>query len=163
MLVEQTWLEGVTDFGHAKKFFPGTDVFPSIACARRPVASENPPADMLVTVVPRDLVRMDDLEAQVATSAFAIARADLNREPWVLEPLPVRSLIAKIQQSGTRLMDYIGGAYSDQGVLTGIKTGFNEAFIVDAAMRDRLVAEDQNSAALFRPFLRGQDIDRWAE
>jgi hypothetical protein len=43
----------------------------------------------------------------------------------------------------------------------GIKTGFNDAFLLDTATKERLVAADPKSAELFRPYLRGQDINRW--
>jgi hypothetical protein len=43
----------------------------------------------------------------------------------------------------------------------GIKTGFNDAFLLDTETKERLVAADPKSAHLFRPYLRGQDINRW--
>lgn len=43
----------------------------------------------------------------------------------------------------------------------GIKTGFNEAFVVDRATRDRLIAEHPSSAEVLKPFLRGRDVKRW--
>jgi hypothetical protein len=43
----------------------------------------------------------------------------------------------------------------------GIKTGLNEAFVVDRATRDRLIAEDESSAEVLKPFLRGRDVKRW--
>jgi len=43
----------------------------------------------------------------------------------------------------------------------GIKTGFNEAFVVDRATRDQLIAEHPSSAELLKPFLRGRDVKRW--
>ena len=41
-------------------------------------------------------------------------------------------------------------------------TGYNEAFLIDAATRSRLVVSDAGADAIIRPYLRGQDIDRWA-
>jgi hypothetical protein len=43
----------------------------------------------------------------------------------------------------------------------GIKTGFNEAFIVDRATRDRLVKQDPASAEVIKPLLQGQDLRPW--
>ena len=40
-------------------------------------------------------------------------------------------------------------------------TGLNEAFVVDRATRDRLIAEHPSSAAVLKPFLRGRDVKRW--
>jgi hypothetical protein len=45
--------------------------------------------------------------------------------------------------------------------LYGIKTGCNEAFMVDAATRDAFVASDPGAAPLLRPYLRGRDVERW--
>ena len=43
----------------------------------------------------------------------------------------------------------------------GIKTGYNKAFIVDTAVRDRLIAEDPASERVIKPVLRGRDIARY--
>ena len=45
--------------------------------------------------------------------------------------------------------------------LYGIKTGLNHAFIISKDRRDSLLAQDQKSADLLVPFLRGEDIKRW--
>jgi hypothetical protein len=45
--------------------------------------------------------------------------------------------------------------------LYGIKTGFNDAFVINATTRDRLVAADPASADIIKPYLRGQDVQRW--
>jgi hypothetical protein len=37
----------------------------------------------------------------------------------------------------------------------------NEAFLIDTATRERLVAADPICAEIIKPYLRGQDIDRW--
>ena len=44
----------------------------------------------------------------------------------------------------------------------GIKTGLNEAFLIDTPTHERLVREDPRSAEIIKPYLRGQDIKRWA-
>jgi hypothetical protein len=51
--------------------------------------------------------------------------------------------------------------YAGVRPLYGIKTGLNEAFLIDTATRDRLVAEDVNCSEIIKPYLRGQDIGRW--
>ena len=43
----------------------------------------------------------------------------------------------------------------------GIKTGLNEAFIIDAATRKALIAADKSSAQLIKPLLGGEDIRRY--
>jgi hypothetical protein len=43
----------------------------------------------------------------------------------------------------------------------GVKTGLNEAFVIDQTTRDRLIAEDPRSAEIIKPWLRGRDVKRW--
>jgi hypothetical protein len=46
--------------------------------------------------------------------------------------------------------------------LYGIKTGLNEAFLIDTQTKERLVREDPRCAEIIKPYLRGQDIKRWS-
>ena len=43
----------------------------------------------------------------------------------------------------------------------GIKTGMDDAFVVDRKTRDKLIANHPLSADILKPFLRGRDIRRW--
>ena len=44
----------------------------------------------------------------------------------------------------------------------GIKTGFNEAFIINGAKRNELIKQDPKSEEIIRPILRGRDIKRYS-
>jgi hypothetical protein len=72
----------------------------------------------------------------------------------ILSPIE-QSIKAKIEAVGTPLRDW------NVKINYGIKTGCNEAFIVDGATRARLIAADPKSAELIRPILRGRDIKRY--
>lgn len=150
------WLTAITDFGHAKAFFPGVDAFPSVVCIQKPDAGA-PPETAQVAAIPRDLVKPEALTRQVAALRFPLPRAGFSKSAWVLEPPPVLALMEKLRRGGVPLKDYAGAE-----PMYGVKTGFNEAFVVDQAKRDRLVADDARSAELLKPFLRGEDIGRWA-
>ena len=52
------------------------------------------------------------------------------------------------------------GEFTNGNIYYGVKTGLNEAFVVDEATRDRLVA-DPGSAEVLKPFLRGRDVSRY--
>lgn len=43
----------------------------------------------------------------------------------------------------------------------GIKTGYNKAFIIDNTIKADLIRQDNKSADIIRPILRGRDIDRY--
>jgi hypothetical protein len=152
---ESAWVESVVDLGHNKEVFPDADVFPCILVARKPDAS-TPPETARVCVLPREQTRVDDLSEQIAAEGVAVPRARFGAEAWNLEPPGVAALMAKLGGTGVPLKEFIGAS-----PLYGIKTGFNDAFLLDAMTKEKLVAADPASEPLFKPYLRGQDIDRW--
>jgi len=152
---EEAWVESLVDFGHAKHIFEDADVFPCILVARKP-AQGPPPETTRVCAIPRDLLRMDDLSAQIEKEGFDVPRSSLSVGAWELEPPAVARLLERIRRNGVPLAEY-AGVKPCRGVLTG----FNEAFLVDTPTRDRLVREDSKCEEIIKPYLRGQDIERW--
>jgi hypothetical protein len=153
---DKAWVESVVDFGHAKQIFENIDVFPSVIVARRP-AAETPPDATRVCVIPREQLRLDDLPRQVSEAGFEVPRASLDGDIWQLEPPAVLALIEKIKKGGIPLEEYAGVE-----PFYGIKTAYNEAFLIDNATRDAIVAKDPGVSEVIKPYLRGQDIGRWA-
>jgi len=78
----------------------------------------------------------------------------------ILSPIE-QSIKRKIEAVGTPLKDW------DIQINYGIKTGCNEAFIIDSGKRDEILAncqteeERKRTAELIRPILRGRDIKRY--
>lgn len=101
----------------------------------------------------RELHEFPDIfEAQ----AHTLAQQDLKNEGWRLEsPVKLR-LLERLQRAGTPLSEYVKNRF-----YYGIKTGLNEAFVVNRATRDRLIAEHPSSKEILQPFLRGRDVKRW--
>ena len=150
------WLAFVADFGHAKHFFPDADVFPSVLVVRKPVRGIPDPVEADVCVIPRDEVPRKGLSEAVGEATFPLPRAMFTKESWVLEPKPVMDLLDKIRRNGSPLAEY-----AEVKPLYGIKTGFNEAFLISAQEREELVRLDPACGDLIKPYLRGQDIERW--
>ena len=61
----------------------------------------------------------------------------------------------KIESVGIPLKDW------DIQINYGIKTGFNEAFIINGEKKAELVAKSSKNAEIIRPILRGRDIKRY--
>ena len=79
-----------------------------------------------------------------------------SSDSWVvLSPIEL-SIKQKIEAIGTPLKDW------DIQINYGIKTGFNEAFIIDGEKRAELIEADPKCAEIIRPILRGRDIKRYA-
>jgi type II restriction/modification system DNA methylase subunit YeeA len=78
-----------------------------------------------------------------------------SADSWViLSPIEQR-IKAKIEAVGTPLKDW------DIQINYGIKTGFNDAFIIDGKKKDELITQDPKSEEIIRPILRGRDIKRY--
>ncbi len=85
-----------------------------------------------------------------------------SSESWViLSPIEI-SIKRKIESVGIPLKDW------NIQINYGIKTGYNDAFIISTEKRDEILAncatEDERTrtAELIRPILRGRDIKRYA-
>ena len=61
----------------------------------------------------------------------------------------------KIESLGTPLKEW------DVNIYRGVLTGYNEAFIIDQAKRDELIAKEPQSAEIIKPILRGRDIKQY--
>jgi hypothetical protein len=88
--------------------------------------------------------------------SFSLEQKALKSDGWQLEDNTVLRLLEKLRKTGTPLGEYVNGRF-----YYGIKTGFNEAFIVDRETRNRLVREHPSSGEILKPFLRGKDVKRW--
>lgn len=78
-----------------------------------------------------------------------------NEESFVIASAEMAALKKRIEQVGTPLKQW------DIAINYGIKTGFNEAFIIDGPTMDELIAADPKSAEIIKPILRGRDIKRY--
>ena len=76
-------------------------------------------------------------------------------DSWVILSDIEQKIKEKIERLGTPLRDW------EIQINYGIKTGFNEAFIIDGAKRKELVEQDPKSEEIIRPILRGRDIKRY--
>ena len=88
--------------------------------------------------------------------AFQLDQSNLTTDGWSLEQPEVFSLLQKLKSTGCQLRKYV-----DERLYYGIKTGYNNAFIVDRTTRDQLIAEDTKSEEVLKPLLEGKDIKRW--
>ena len=84
-----------------------------------------------------------------------------EKDSWVILSPIEQSIKRKIEAVGTPLKDW------DIQINYGIKTGYNEAFIITTEKRNEILAncrdekERERTEALIRPILRGRDIKRY--
>ncbi|MBA2692765.1 MAG: N-6 DNA methylase [Rubrobacter sp.] len=149
-------VEEIVDFGHAP-IFPDADVFPCILILHKPRDGSTANDSVRVAEFPREALGTSGIEEYAAEHGHTVPKSRFTNAAWSLETSDVDDLMAKLRRNGVPLAEFAGvkPAY-------GIKTGLNEAFLVDTETRDRLVREDGRSAEIIKPYLRGQDIKRWS-
>ena len=103
--------------------------------------------------LPADIAAM---LTQRRRSRFPRTEAFLSTDGTPFESPDVLNLLAKLRNAGTPLSQYVQARPT-----FGLKIGRSEAFIVDGATRDQLIAEHPSSADILKPFLHGRDIKRW--
>ena len=102
---------------------------------------------------------------KVKNSIFSLQIADTIPVEYKQEKLSKESFIfinqnedfikEKIERIGKPLKEW------DISMNYGIKTGLNEAFIIDKETRDKLLEEDYKNSEIIKPLLRGKDIEKY--
>jgi hypothetical protein len=150
------WLKGqcieeIIDFGDLP-VFQGATTYP---CIIR-IIKKAPQERFEVTQV--KTLDFQNLYDYVKENQYRVNRLALDDKGWSLADDRTQALLAKINSKGVPLGEYVGGK-----IYYGIKTGLNEAFVIDKTTREKLIAEDPKSAELIKPFLAGRDIKRYEQ
>jgi len=80
---------------------------------------------------------------------------NLTTGSWVITNSLEGEILDKVVHHGRLLIDW------DIKFSFGVKTGLNEAFVIDLPTKNRLIAEDESASELIRPIIRGRDISRY--
>jgi len=142
----------IVDFGDLPVFEEAT----TYPCIMHVVKSE--PVGEFIAVNVDTLDFIDGIGNYIRDHTTVITFSDLQEDGWTLKDRKILDLLAKIRSKGIPLSEYVNGK-----IFYGIKTGLNEAFVIDQSTRDRLVAEDPKSAEIIKPFLAGRDIKRYEQ
>ena len=116
--------------------------------------------------VDSNIIVLSKSNNQGITKAATVSKKDLRStklatinfnysQGWFIGSQAEIALKQKIERLGKPLKDW------DVKINYGIKTGLNEAFIIDQETRDMLVAKDPRSQEIIKPILRGKDIKRY--
>lgn len=150
-LTENLTLHTLIDFRDAP-IFNGVIAYASILVGRNQPAPYGHQADAL----PWDQTKKAaELPIEIRNT-FPVRQQALTLDGWRLVAPEVEALLAKLREKGTPLGEYVEGRF-----YYGIKTGLNEALVIDGKKRAQLIAADPNCEAIIKPFLRGRDVKRW--
>jgi fido (protein-threonine AMPylation protein) len=150
-LLAKSQLRALVDFGDIQ-VFEGVTTYPAIVVLDR---ADAPDPQAPIRFLALDAAMPESLAAEFQQHAGTMPQGQLGTDSWRLEDTRLARLRTKLTQGQPTLKDAYGSP------LYGIKTGLNEAFVVDRATRDRLIAADPRSAELLKPFLEGKDLKKW--
>ena len=150
------WLKGqqllqIVDYGDLPVFEEAT-TYPCILSVEKAEPTEH---EHDVQVVKMESLE-DNLRDYAQTNGYTQSQAELDDNGWSLASEDTQKVLAKLNRVGVPLEQYVDGK-----IFYGIKTGLNDAFVIDEATKDKLIAEDPKSAEVIKPFLAGRDIKKY--
>ncbi|MDK2977350.1 MAG: hypothetical protein PWP52_45 [Bacteroidales bacterium] len=147
---ENTSIKEIIDFGGEKVFETAT-VDTNILIFKKGYKKDN-----LMSAV--DFTKIKNYNGfidGIKSNRFKIPQSDLKENSFNLSPPEELNLKKKIEKIGIPLKDW------DIKINYGIKTGFNDAFIIDGKTKDELIKKDPKNKEIIKPILRGRDIKRY--
>jgi hypothetical protein len=146
-------IRSLTDFGELPVFETAA-TFPMILIAQRIEPSE---LDTFVFTQVKSLEEpYPDIDSVISASGSVLSKTALRGRDWRLVSADKALLMQTMENAGVPLAAYV----NDQ-IYYGIKTGLNEAFVIDSVTRKQLIADDPTSKEIIHPTAKGDDVRRW--
>ncbi len=140
-------LRQIIDFGELPVFADAA-TFPTIV-----LVCKQPSTDTPTLFAKIQSLGFASLEAAIQEHPIHIDQNRLKEENWQLSGSEQNAVFDKMRVNSVSLNNYVGGA-----IQYGIKTGFNEAFVIDLNTRNKLIAEHPASADVIKPFVVGDNV-----
>ena len=166
LLANQLTINTLIDFGEVKVFDATVEAYILIGRKTLPPPGSIVRGHNLYPLLTRKIGRsgnvekareeMGRLSEHLAAELSVFPQTRLNSWEWRIEDENINRLFERLTIQGTPLGEFANGR-----IYMGVKTGLNEAFVIDQFRRDELVAEDPRNAEIIRPWLRGRDIKTW--
>jgi type I restriction-modification system DNA methylase subunit len=147
--LKEQQIEEIVDFGDLRVFESAT-TYPCILRIRK-----GPPAKSFRVTQVKTL-DFESLSDYVSDHSYPVDKSFLGDKAWSLSDEKAQAILSKVMKVGVPLGEYVEGK-----IFYGIKTGLNEAFVIDGKTRDSIITEDPKSAEIIKPFLLGRDIKRY--
>jgi len=142
--------EALLNFGENQPFADAEMVYPTISIL---VKDPGPPSFKALLI--QDRIPASLGEALEESGALCESLPADGSE-WRFQRNGLAELSQRLFNSGASL-----GAFVKDQIFYGIKTGLNEAFCIDSAARDKLLAADPRSGELIKKVMSGEDLRSW--
>lgn len=146
-------IRSITDFGDLPVFESAT-AYPMIFIAQKTASKDQ---GLLFTKVMSLDPPYPDVLALIRINGHQLPASAAKGADWTVGEHSGVEFIAQIRGEGTPLLQYARGQ-----IFYGVKTGLNEAFVIDGKQRRELVAAAGASGArVIKSLITGRDIRRW--
>jgi hypothetical protein len=140
----------IIDFGELPVFEDAT-TYPAIVLTEN--TSPNGRNTIYVLIHSLDFT---DLEKVVSVTGKEIPNSSMQGATWSLLEEKKDNVLKNLENQGESLQEYTNGA-----IRFGVKTGYNEAFIIDKDTKDFLINTDPKSIEVLKPLLVGDDVRKY--
>ena len=165
-LANNLTISTLIDFGEVKIFKASVEVYILEGLKESPLPRSSVKGHNLYPLLTRKLglsgsverarEEMVRLPEHLSAEVSIFPQTRLKESEWRIENEEINCLFERLMAQGRPL-----GKFADGHIYWGVKTGLNEAFIIDKIKCDEIIAEDPHSAEIIKPWLRGRDIKRW--
>lgn len=142
------------------KVFDSATVDTSILCFEKSKSKDN---KFKYLALSNEILKTCAYDIGLYKDFAEFSQNSLSKESFTFSDENTSALKAKIERIGTPLKEWYG-----LNINYGIKTGYNEAFIITTEKKDEILAnckdeaEKERTAKLIRKMLRGRDIKRYS-
>ncbi len=148
-LTSKMCLQTLVDFGDLPVF--DAAAYPCIVIAEK----QTLPQSNIRAAAVKDIAALENLP-QTLEHGLSLSQKTLGENEWQIVDADTERVIHKLKLNSVTLNEFVKSQF-----FMGVKSGLNEAFVIDAATREQLISEDQNSAEIIKPFIIGRDVKRW--
>jgi hypothetical protein len=147
--LKNTDIKQLIDFGDSPIFEAATTYTNILIFAKGPQHSEPLTWDI-------NAIYNKDTELDKMLSRSNRSIPCFSNNAFIILPAELVRIKNKVESFGKPLKEW------DVSINFGIKTGFNEAFIIDKEKKDELIAKEPKCAEIIKPILRGRDIKKYS-
>ena len=138
-------IQSIIDFGDLQ-IFDGATTYPLIL-----TISKEKQLDTFKSYQLKE--KSEDFQSILENKADNVTFKSLSDDGWNIFDF---NLLQKLHKNTILLHEYTNGE-----IFYGIKTGLNEAFVIDKNKKDEIVKKDSKSIEIIKPLLRGRDISKY--
>ncbi len=149
-LTQQTTIKEIIDFGELPVFSEAA-TFPSILLIENNIVGQQ---NVLISKIKS--LKFNSLIDVINDLSYYVCENSLSVESWSLAKNQIATIVEKLQKKAVFLSEYVNNQ-----IYLGIKTGCNEAFVIDKNIKEYLVKTDPNNQQFIKSLIVGDDLRKY--